>query len=180
MADGVNYVMVGGNLGNDPELRVTQGGTSIMTMSIGCNSSYLDRNRVRQEKVEWVRVVVFGKRAEALAKFLRKGAKVFIEGALQTSSWEDRDSGQKRYKTEVVAQNVLLGGSNKPRNQKEDPERRRLNRRDEDTDDIPADRSAPVNGGGGGGYDDNYPPADDDIPFIYMETTSRERWWRLA
>lgn len=180
MADGVNYCMVGGNLGSDPELRVTQSGTSVMTMSIGCNSSYLDRNRVRQEKVEWVRVVVFGKRAEGLAKFLRKGAKVFVEGELSTSSWEDRE-GIKRYKTEVIARNVLLGGSNKPRNQQDDPERRRPNRRDEE-DDVPADRSAPVNGGGGGdgsGYDEKYPPADDDIPFACITSAHRELWWRF-
>jgi single-strand DNA-binding protein len=166
MADGVNYVLVGGNLGGDPELRVTQGGTSILTLSIGCNSSYLDRNRVRQETVEWVRVVVFGKRAEALGKFLRKGARVFVEGALKTSSWDDRETGQKRYKTEIIAKNVLLGGSNRPRNQKDDPERRRPNRRDHDRDDEPSGGGG--GGSGGGEYDDtDYGDGgdDDSIPF---------------
>lgn len=166
MADGVNYCCVGGNLGSDPETRVTQGGTTVMTMSIGCNSSYLDKNRVRQETVEWVRVVVFGKRAEGLAKFLRKGAKVFCEGSMKTSSWEDRE-GIKRYKTEIIASNVLLGGSNNPRNKPNDPEHRRPGRRDGDDDDVPPDRSAPSQGGGGGGSYDDYDGGDDDdsIPF---------------
>ncbi len=176
MADGVNYVMVGGNLGGEPELRVTAGGTSILTMSVGCNSSYLDRNRVRQETVEWVRVIVFGKRAEGLAKFLRKGDRVFVEGALKTSSWEDRDTGQKRYKTEVIAKNVLLGGSNKPRNQPDDPERRRPNRR-EHHDEAPS-------GGGGGGYDDSdygkRSGGDDDIPFVCLATGCAEKWWKFG
>jgi single-strand DNA-binding protein len=182
MADGVNYCIVGGNLGDDPSLKVTSGGTSVLTMSVGCNSSYLDKNRVRQESVEWVRVIVFGKRAEGLAKFLRKGAKVFCEGALKTSSWEDRETGQRRYKTEVIASNVLLGGSNNPRKKQDDPERTRPNRRDHYDGDIPPDRSAPSQGGGGGGYDDqDYGNGEDDnIPFVCITRADHERWWRFG
>src|SRR5882672_12343674 len=108
MADGLNKVYCLGNLGQDPELRVTQGGQSLLTLSVGCNESYLDKNRVRQEKVEWIRCVIWGKRAEALSKFLSKGARVLVEGKLQTRSYEDRE-GNKRYSTEVVAHNVILG-----------------------------------------------------------------------
>jgi single-strand DNA-binding protein len=159
MADGLNLVYVMGNLGEDPTLRQA-GETSVLTLSIACNSSYLDRNRVRQETVEWVRVVIFGRRADALAKFLKKGARVFCEGQLRTTSWEDRE-GIKRWKTEVIAKNVILGGSNNPRKKPEDPERRRPSRRDEDDDqDYPADGSAPASGGGYGGGND-----DDSIPF---------------
>jgi len=136
--------MIMGFLGQTPEIRVTQGGDSVLTLSVACNESYLDRNRVRQEKVEWVSCVVWGRRAEALAKFLRKGSQVFVEGSLSTSSWEDRE-GVKRYKTQVVCKNIIVGGSNKPRNQQDDPERRRPNRREHYDDDQ--------SGGGGGSYD---------------------------
>lgn len=179
MADGLNKVYCMGNLGDDPILRATSSGSSVMTLSVGCNDSWLDKNRVRQERVEWIRVVVWGKRAEALAKFLRKGAKVFVEGRMQTTSYEDRE-GVKRYKTEVVAENIILGGSNKPRNQKDDPERRRPNRRDEDDEQHPPDRSAPSSGGGGddGGSGFNG-GGDDDIPFTRVTPAEREIWWRF-
>lgn len=157
MADGLNRAYLLGNLGADPELRVTSGGNSVMTMNIACTETYLDRNRVRQEKTEWVRVVVWGRRAEGLAKFLRKGAKVMIEGKLQTTSWEDRE-GIKRYRTEVVAHNVILGGGAKARSTPKDPADRRPSRRDDKDDD--SDR--------GGGYDapeDFSSGGDDDIPF---------------
>jgi single-strand DNA-binding protein len=163
MADGLNKVYIMGNLGQDPELRVTQSGQSVMTMSVACSESYLDKNRVRQEKTEWIRCVVWGKRAEALSKFLRKGAKIFVEGKLSTTSWEDRE-GIKRYKTEVVVSNVILGGSNNPRSKPNDPERARPNRREHHED-----KGDGGGGGGGGGYDDqDYGHAggdEDDLPF---------------
>jgi single-strand DNA-binding protein len=109
MSDGLNRVMLFGNLGADPELKVTAGGQSILKMRLACSESYLDRNKQRQQRTEWVSVVLWGKRAEALSRFLSKGSKLFIEGALRTSSWEDRD-GNKRYKTEVHASNVIPGG----------------------------------------------------------------------
>ena len=171
MANGVNSVHVGGNLGDVPTLRHMQNGTAVLSMSLGCNDSYLDNKGERRETVEWVKCVVFGKRAEGLAKFLQKGSWVLVEGKLKTSSWEDRD-GIKRWKTEVVAQNVFLGGSNTQRGnqrrgntQQRDPQERRPNRRqDEDDHD-----STPAQSGGGDGYDDggewNQPGDDSDIPF---------------
>ena len=108
MSDGLNRVMLFGNLGADPELRVTSGGQAVLKLSVATNESYLDRNQVRQQRVEWHRVTVWGRRAEALAKFLRKGARVFVEGRLQTSSYEK--NCEKRYSTEIVAQNVILSG----------------------------------------------------------------------
>jgi single-strand DNA-binding protein len=148
--------MVLGNVGQDPEVRVTQSGISVMNLSVAVNSSWLDKNRVRQEKVEWIRCTIWGRRAEGLAKFLRKGMQVYIEGSLQTTSWEDRD-GIKRYKTEVVARNVILGGGAKARKPPNDPEHRRPSRRDhyEGGDDAGSD-----------GYDNqDYGGGDDDIPF---------------
>src|SRR6185312_863813 len=111
MAEGLNKVMLLGNLGADPELRVTPGGQAVLTLRMATNESYLDRNNVRQERVEWHRVTVWGKRAEALGKILNKGDSLFIEGRIQTSTYEK--DGEKRYSTEVVANNVILNGRGK-------------------------------------------------------------------
>lgn len=108
--DGLNRVMLLGNLGADPELRVTQGGQSVLNMRLATSETYLDKDKQRQERAEWHTVVLWGKRAEALGKILHKGDRILIEGGLRTSSYEDRD-GNKRYKTEVVASDVLLQGS---------------------------------------------------------------------
>jgi single-strand DNA-binding protein len=109
MSEGLNKVMLLGNLGADPELRVTSNGKAVLKLRMATTESYLDRNGQRQERTEWSSVVVWGKRAEALAKFLSKGSRLFVEGKLSTSSYEDRD-GNKRYRTEVVASNVILCG----------------------------------------------------------------------
>lgn len=110
MADGLNRVMLLGNLGADPELRMTSTGQAVLNVRLATTESYLDKNRARQERTEWHTVIVWGKRAEGLSKILRKGDRVFIEGGIRTSSYDDRD-GNKRYKTEVVASNVILLGS---------------------------------------------------------------------
>jgi len=109
MADGLNKVMLLGNLGADPELKMTSGGQAVLKMRLATTETYLDRNKVRQERTEWHSVVLWGKRAEALSRFLSKGSRIFVEGGLRTSSYDDRD-GNKRYKTEVVASNVILAG----------------------------------------------------------------------
>lgn len=109
MSEGINRVMLLGNLGADPELRFTQGGQAVLNLRLATTESYLDKDRVRRERTDWHSVVVWGKRAEALAKFLAKGSSLLVEGSLRTSSYEDRD-GNKRYKTEVVANNVVLTG----------------------------------------------------------------------
>ncbi|WP_437926598.1 single-stranded DNA-binding protein [Sorangium sp. So ce291] len=109
MAEGLNRVMLLGNLGADPELRFTQGGQAVLNLRLATTESYLDRDKVRKERTDWHNVVIWGKRAEALGKILSKGSSLFVEGSLRTSSYDDRD-GNKRYKTEVVANNVLLTG----------------------------------------------------------------------
>jgi len=114
MAEGLNRVLLLGNLGADPELRMTQSGTAVLNMRLATSESYLDRDKVRQERTEWHNVVVWGKRAEALGKFLSKGSRLFVEGGLRTSSYEDRD-GNKRYKTEINATNIILAGSKSDR-----------------------------------------------------------------
>lgn len=109
MADGLNRVMLLGNLGADPELRFTQGGQAVLHMRLATTESYLDKDKVRRERTEWHRVTVWGKRAEALAKFLTKGSTLFVEGSLRTTSYDDRD-GTKRYSTEINANNIILAG----------------------------------------------------------------------
>ena len=165
MAEGLNKVMLMGNLGADPELRVTSGGQSVLKLRLATSETYLDKNRVRQERTEWHSVVVWGKRAEALSKFLTKGSRLFVEGGLRTSSYDDKE-GNKRYRTEVVANNIILAGSG--------------GRggggggggRGGDDYEAPAGGGGGGAGGGssGGGYDDqDYGGGggggDDDIPF---------------
>jgi single-strand DNA-binding protein len=108
MADGLNKVMLLGNLGADPELRVTPSGQSILKLRLATTESYLDRNNTRQERTDWHSVTVWGKRGEALAKILAKGSSLFIEGRIQTSSYEK--NGEKRYRTDIVANNIILTG----------------------------------------------------------------------
>ncbi len=108
MSEGLNKVMLLGNLGADPELRVTGSGSSILKLRLATTESYLDSNNARQERTEWHQVTMFGKRGEALSKILRSGERIFVEGRIQTSSYEK--DGEKRYRTEVVATNIILNG----------------------------------------------------------------------
>jgi single-strand DNA-binding protein len=108
MAEGLNRVMLLGNLGADPELRVTAGGQSVLKLRLATTESYLDKNGVRQERTDWHSVTVWGKRGEALSKFLTKGSSIFVEGRIQTGSYEK--NGEKRYRTEIVANNIILAG----------------------------------------------------------------------
>ena len=108
----LNKAMIIGNLGVDPEIRYTQSGTPVANLRIATNETWTDKGGQRQERTEWHRVVVFGRTAENVGKYLTKGRQVFVEGRIQTKEWEDRD-GNKRYTTEIVAQNItfLSGGS---------------------------------------------------------------------
>ncbi len=109
MAEGLNRVMLLGNLGADPELRMTGGGQAVLKLRLATTESYQDKDRQRQERTEWHSVVVWGRRAEALSRILSKGSRLFIEGSLRTSSYDDRD-GNKRYRTEIVAREIILAG----------------------------------------------------------------------
>src|SRR3954465_14244943 len=109
MAEGLNKVMLLGNLGADPELKMTQGGQAVLKLRLATTETYLDKNQTRQERTEWHSVTLWGKRGEALAKFLTKGERIFVEGSLRTSSYEK--NGEKRYSTEINATNIILTGS---------------------------------------------------------------------
>jgi single-strand DNA-binding protein len=110
MAEGFNRVTLLGNLGADPELKVTQGGLSVLKLRLATSERFKDKAGVWQDRTEWHSVVIWGKRAEGLHKILGKGSSILVEGSLRTSSYEDRE-GVKRSKTEVHALNVVLAGS---------------------------------------------------------------------
>ncbi len=106
----VNKVILIGNLGADPELRHTPGNVPVVNFTVATNESWVNRDGAREERTEWHRVVAWRKLAEICNEYLRKGTQVYIEGRLQTRTWEDQ-SGQKRYMTEIVADEmVILGG----------------------------------------------------------------------
>jgi len=111
--NGINKVHLLGNLGADPELKMLPGGNALLKLSVATNESYKDKNGVEHERVEWHRVSVFGKQAEGLARFVRKGWKVFVEGRIEHSTYEKE--GQKHYGTDIVAQRVHALGAPMPR-----------------------------------------------------------------
>jgi single-strand DNA-binding protein len=111
----INKVILIGNLGRDPEVRYTQGGNAVANLNLATNEVWTDKSGQRQERTEWHRVVVWGKQAEIAKEYLAKGRQIYVEGALQTRQWEDKD-GQKRYTTEVKCQRfVMLGGRGETR-----------------------------------------------------------------
>ncbi|PIE35954.1 single-stranded DNA-binding protein [candidate division KSB3 bacterium] len=104
----LNKVQLIGNLGADPELRYTSSGTAVATINLATNERYKPANSDEwQDRTEWHRVVLWGRLAEIAGEYLAKGRQAYIEGRLQTRSWEDRD-GNKRYTTEIVAQDLIL------------------------------------------------------------------------
>lgn len=107
---GVNKVILVGHLGADPDVQTIPSGNTVAKLSIATSEQWVDKEGQRQERTEWHRVVVWGRQAENCGKYLSKGRQCYVEGRLQTRSWEDKD-GQKRYTTEIVANTVqFLGG----------------------------------------------------------------------
>ena len=112
MARGVNKAIIVGNLGRDPEVRYAANGNPIANVAVATTDSWRDKQSgERQEKTEWHRVVFFGRLAEIAGEYLRKGSQVYIEGRLQTRKWEDPKTGQERYTTEIVANDMQMLGS---------------------------------------------------------------------
>jgi len=103
----VNKVILIGNLGSDPELKYTPSGAAVTNFNVATNEVWNDKDGNKQERTEWHRVVLWRKLAEIAGEYLKKGSKVYLEGRLQTRSWEDKD-GVKRYTTEVVADNMTM------------------------------------------------------------------------
>jgi single-strand DNA-binding protein len=152
----VNKVILVGNLGADPELKYTPSNRPVCNLSVATNEVWKDKAGQKQERVEWHRVNVWGDQAEHCSKYLAKGRMVYVEGRIQTRSWDDKE-GKKRYSTEVVADRVVFLGGQGP------------------------GAEGSTGGGGGGAKKRGWgeesqtpaaadapsgpPPSDDDIPF---------------
>lgn len=149
MSQGVNKVILVGNLGQDPDLRYTSNGTAVANLSLATNRQWKDKQGNQQSEVEWHKVVAWARLAEICGEYLGKGSQIYIEGRLQTEKWQDQD-GNNRYTTKVVAQEMQMlgvgggsgGGSGGGTGGQPQP-------------------SQGQDGGGGG----NPPDFDDDIPF---------------
>jgi len=111
MAKSLNKVMLIGNLGKDPEVKFTPGGTAVAKFSLATNERFKDKAGEWQDRTEWHNIVAWQRLAEIVGEYVKKGSKIYIEGRLQTSSWEDKQSGEKKYRTEIIASDLLLLGS---------------------------------------------------------------------
>jgi|ERR1039458_2392014 single-strand DNA-binding protein len=107
----LNRVQLIGNIGKDPEVKHTPQGTPVAKLTIATNERFKDKSGEWQDRAEWHNVVLWQRLAEIAGEYLKKGAKVYIEGRLQTRSWDDKASGQKKYMTEVIATDLILLGS---------------------------------------------------------------------
>jgi len=109
---GVNKVILLGNLGKDPELKYTPQGTPVAKFSLATGDRFKDKDGNWQDRTEWHNITAWGRTAEIASEYLKKGRQVYIEGSLRTHSWDDKQTGQKKYMTEIVVNElVLLGGA---------------------------------------------------------------------
>jgi len=105
---GINKAILVGNLGADPEAKFLPSGDAVTTFSIATSEAWKDKDGVDQQRSEWHNIVAFKKLAEICGQYLKKGAKVYIEGQLRTQSWDDKDTGKKMYRTEIVANEMQM------------------------------------------------------------------------
>ena len=156
----VNKVILIGNLGKDPEVKYTPQGTPVAKITLATNERFKGKDGNWQDRTEWHNVVLWQRLAEIAGEYLKKGGKVYIEGRLQTRSWDDKTSGQKKYMTEVVASDlILLGGRGEGGG----------------GGDFAGSRGASASAGGSNNFDQRTPEpemagssgpiTDDDIPF---------------
>ena len=164
MAKSVNKVILVGRLGKDPEVKYTPSGTPVAKFSLATNERYKDKGGEWQDRTEWHNIVAWQRTAEIVGEYVKKGSQIYIEGRLQTSSWEDKQSGEKKYRTEIVVSDLVLLSSSRGGGEGEFEGR---------------SRSAAAGGassGGAGGPMDQRPPhadeplqetgiTDEDIPF---------------
>lgn len=142
----INKVILVGRLGKDPEIRSTPSGTTVAKFTIATDEKFTDRNGEKQTRTEWHNITAWGRLGEICGQYLRKGKLVYIEGRIQTDSWDDKESGQKKYRTEIVANEMKM-----------------------------LDRRGDEEGGGGGSYSGARKPAttaataqaddDEEVPF---------------
>ena len=105
----INKVFLYGNLTRDPELKALPSGSQVASFGIATNRTYKDKDGNKQEQVEFHNITLFGRQAEVASQYLKKGRPVFVEGRLQTRSWDDKDSGKKMYRTEIIVDNFQFG-----------------------------------------------------------------------
>jgi single-strand DNA-binding protein len=105
----INKAFLFGNLTRDPELRAMPSGMNVASFSVATNRTFKDRDGKKQEQVDFHNVVVFGRQADIVHQYLKKGSSVFVEGRIQNRSWDDKATGEKKYRTEVVADSVQFG-----------------------------------------------------------------------
>ncbi len=168
MARGINKVILVGNLGADPEIRYTAGGSAVTTIRIATSDSWKDKQTgEQQERTEWHRVKFFGRLAEIAGEYLKKGRQVYVEGSLRTDKYTDRE-GVERYTTDIIANEMQMlggggegGGGGRPRGESAEGGGFRA-RPSRGTAPAPAGAPAAGGGAGGGGVGDI---EDDDIPF---------------
>jgi single-strand DNA-binding protein len=141
MAKSVNKVILVGNAGQDPEVKYTASGVPVAKVSLATNERFKDRNEQWQDKTEWHSIVAWQRLAEIVGEYVRKGSKLYVEGKLQTATWEDKQTGEKKYRTEIVAREILLLSS-----RENGPEGKQT---------APGEESAP----------DSVPAPADEIPF---------------
>ena len=141
----INKVILVGRLGKDPEIRSTPGGQTVAKFTMATDEKFTDKSGEKQERTEWHNIVAWARLAEICGQYLRKGSLVYIEGSIRTDSWEDKESGQKRYRTEIIAREMKM-----------------------------LDRKRDSDEGGGGGYGSRRPAAataggppedEDEVPF---------------
>ncbi len=148
----LNKAMLIGNLTRDPELKSLPSGIKVCSFSIATNRVWKDKNGAKQESADYHNVVVFGRQAETVAQYMKKGSSIMVEGRMQTRSWDDKTSGEKKYRTEVIAERTQFGP-----------------RASGTTGGAPSSSSKPSTEQGGGEVDTiEYPEEDinpEDIPF---------------
>src|SRR3990172_8419714 len=105
----LNKAIIIGNLTRDPELKALPSGSQVTSFSVATNRVWKDKNGAKQESVDYHNIVVFGRQAETVAQYLKKGSSALVEGRMQTRSWEDKTSGEKKYRTEVIADRTQFG-----------------------------------------------------------------------
>jgi len=106
----LNKVILIGNLGKDPEVRSLPSGQPVATWTMATSRRWRDKNGQKQEQTEWHQIVCFGKQAEIAGQYLQKGKQICVEGRIQTRSWDDRNTGEKKYRTEIVCDNFQMLG----------------------------------------------------------------------
>lgn len=156
----INKAILFGNLTRDPELRALPSGMNVVNFSIATNRVFKDKDGKKQEQTDFHNVVVFGRQADTVNQYLKKGSSVFVEGRMQTRSWDDKKTGEKKYRTEVVADSVQFGprasGSASGGSRQQSDEG------------APMDDEMSSDGGSSAGPGIDYPKDDinpDDIPF---------------